>query len=223
MNRVDAMAGIGLTRHSLPVITYVEFGRDGSCVTAAVADQYRVTVMPSDMVGTYLQQPHRSVYDAILVNGGTGIVGNGKHTAAIISRYGFAGTIKDITAYAHVVHNTLARWESEGTDINPYDIPRIAGLFDAGLWRSGEKYVVLDASGRKKSSSQKAVVAVEAGSIRYISTKTGENPPTVQKIEGRTAGELAAELFSDPSEMCAAAALWDPLNKRWELAVRNLG
>lgn len=245
---------VGLTSDNEPVLLYGVEGRsEASRSRIAIVHGSRVSIEPAGQL-TPEQEAMKSriVYDAIMSNAEkkTAVVSNGRHTGSIFRAYmkEFGGDWPARETDAHwLVSRVLKRWGHEGKQGDRYNTPRIAGLFDR---RYGLVPCVLGIVTEQVMSKDydwwlnTTRALSESGAIRYITTYTGETEEPqapvfqsaseitkTQHIEGKTAQELAEEMytFMDPNVVvCAAVALWvsTPVEGsypkgKWELAVKN--
>ncbi|MBI1971663.1 MAG: hypothetical protein HYS53_00015, partial [Candidatus Aenigmarchaeota archaeon] len=182
----------------------------------------------------------RLVYDAIRTSNWLrlGVVSNGRQTGDIFRKLTSKKLLGWFPFYRRDeisdIGDVLKRWGHEGKVGDRYNTPRIAGVIDAS---GGHSWLGMITAEKEDGMYNVARIRRDRGQARYISTYTGEgeepqatgvkevaNPANKQKIAGRKAQELAEEMygFMDPAfVVAAAAALWDPQQKRWELAVKN--
>ncbi|MBI3412821.1 MAG: hypothetical protein HY051_01945 [Candidatus Aenigmarchaeota archaeon] len=248
MAYIGRVAGVGATNEGNPVLLYGLSGRSPSSVSRmAVVHGGRVSIEPYGVMTLEQKaEASRLVYDAIHTTRQWtprgfvhfGIVSNGRQTGSIHRDYTEA--IREgsfLSPPQNIISTALMRWGHEGKVGDRYDTPRIAGMINVGSATAALGIITAENENRSQLHIARGFRNLTRGSMIYLSTYTGESAEPeapkfeavseavkTRRIEGRTARELAEEMyaFMDPEFVVAsAAALWVPQNEIWKLAAKN--
>ncbi|MBI4177702.1 MAG: hypothetical protein HY516_05060 [Candidatus Aenigmarchaeota archaeon] len=236
MAYLGRLVGVGATHDGNPVLLYGLSGRSASSRSRiAAVHGTRVAIEPyGEMTPEQKTEAERLVYDAIMVSAikGIGVVSNGKQTGSIFDGYLRRHDANNTAISA--ISRGLRRWGHEGRVGDRYNTPRIAGMV---CIPGNDVALGIITAGNEESEFLAAGHYPLKGVAGLLSTYTGESDepraPEFRhirdavkelRIEGRTAQELAKEMYGsmDPDfAVASAAAMWVPLNKKWQLAVKN--